>query len=779
MSGVRHPSDRRALRHALLGASAALIAIASSGTAFAQAAPAPAADDQEPKAEIVVTGSRIASPNFTAPTPTQSLGADQIAANAQPNIFTTVAQLPSLQGSTGTTVNTFSTSSGQQGLSSLALRGLSPIRTLTLLDGQRVVPANVTGVTDISLFPQLLIRRVDVVTGGASSSYGSDAVGGVVNFITDKHFKGIKGNIQGGITTYGDDKQVTAQLALGTSLADDRLHIVVSGEYDNEEGIEPGAGGGFGELMASGRSWYRTTTFLDNGITTAGGGPQYVVGDHAQAYSYAKYGLITAGPLQGTAFDISGTPFPFVYGTSATGVPGVPPKTNNSFITNCYVSFCVGGDLSGNVGIGTSLQSKLEKWGGYTCIGFELAPRNEIYFTANVARVATSNQPNPGANKTGVVIQCSNPFVPTSIQTACATNNITSFVMGTSNAILPNILVSPVREQYRFVGGAEGTLRVAGTDWNYNAYFEHGENITDLKVTNIMLNSRFNEAVKAVSVGGQIVCQNAAATGCQPLNIIGGKAPSAATLAYVVPAAGPYQHSFQTQNVLSFNVSGDPFSLWAGPVSVATGFEYRREFYRVKGDPYSNGNGAASGPEASLYPVDPALSAGGNNWYAGNYRSGGGKYHVMEGYLELNVPLLNSEQVGKVNFNPAARLTDYSTSGTIWAWKLGGTWETPLDGVRLRATWSRDVRAPNLSELFAAGSSTNQPSFTNPFYDPSKPADPILNAPAVKATSIVNVAHGTAYPSQLRSKLVASALEKAFGSTRAAPISDGTAPRRP
>jgi iron complex outermembrane receptor protein len=91
-----------------------------------------------------------------------------------------------LQGSTGATTGTFSTSSGQQGLSSFSLRGLGTIRTLTLLDGQRVVPANITGVPDISLFPQLLVQRVDVVTGGASASYGSDAVGGVVNFITDK-----------------------------------------------------------------------------------------------------------------------------------------------------------------------------------------------------------------------------------------------------------------------------------------------------------------------------------------------------------------------------------------------------------------------------------------------------------------------------------------------------------------------------------------------------------------------------------------------------------------
>jgi outer membrane receptor protein involved in Fe transport len=169
------------------------------------------------------------------------LSSAAIAKNAQPNVFTTIAQLPSLQGSTGATVGTNSTSSGTQGLSSFSLRGLGTIRTLTLIDGQRVVGANVTGVPDVSLFPQLLIERVDVVTGGASASYGSDAVGGVVNFITKTHFEGFKANVQGGISTYGDDGNYTFQAAGGKSFLDGRLHVVLSGEYSHEDGIPAAA----------------------------------------------------------------------------------------------------------------------------------------------------------------------------------------------------------------------------------------------------------------------------------------------------------------------------------------------------------------------------------------------------------------------------------------------------------------------------------------------------------------------------------------------------------
>ena len=217
----------------------------------------PSAQEPETPGDIVVTGTRILSSGFTAPTPTTIIGEEQIAANAQPNIFNTIAQLPSLQGSTGTSTGTFSTSSGLQGLSSFSLRGLQPIRTLTLLDGQRVVGANVTGVPDISLFPQLLIKRVDIVNGGASATYGSDAVGGVVNFITDTRFKGFKANLQGGITTYGDNAQILAQGAWGGALFDDKLHLIVSGEYAHDEGVGPGD---FGTDLAGKRNWYRATT---------------------------------------------------------------------------------------------------------------------------------------------------------------------------------------------------------------------------------------------------------------------------------------------------------------------------------------------------------------------------------------------------------------------------------------------------------------------------------------------------------------------------------------
>ncbi|MBY8828053.1 TonB-dependent receptor domain-containing protein [Hephaestia mangrovi] len=709
----------RSARRRLMAGATALLTVALAAPAFAQTnappAPAPAqtSDASTPPAssDIVVTGSRITTSGFRAPTPTQIVSADDLAKNGEPNVFTTIAQLPSLAGSTGVTTGTNSTSSGQQGLSSFSLRGLGTIRTLTLLDGQRVVGANVTGVPDISLFPQLLIQRVDVVTGGASASYGSDAVGGVVNFITDKHFEGFKANVQGGISDYGDNGQYTIQAAAGKAFLNDRLHVEVSGEYDHENGVPAG---GFGEEAPSGRDWYRTSTLINRGIRDDGS-PQFLYRDHAQAYQYTKYGLITAGPLQGIAFDANGNPFQFNYGSN-----GTPAKDDSGKVNGCYTGFCVGGDLSGNVGIGTSLQSSIKRWNGYTRAGFDLDPDNEIYATVNIARVQTANQPNPGAAKAGLTLQCDNPFVPDAIQQQCADAGITSFKYGVSNAILPNIKVNTSRKQYRFVGGADGTLHGLGGDWHYDVYYEHGENISDINVDNITLTPRYNQAIQAIELNGAIVCADpvARANGCQPINIIGGDAPSAAALSYIEPNNGPFQHTRQTEDVVSANLSGAPFSLWAGPVSIATGLEYRREYYRVTGDPYGNGVSDAS-DYTDAYPADPILSEAGNNWYAGNYHSGHGSYHVLESFLELNVPLLDHTSLGSANLNVAGRATHYSTSGTVYTWKVGGTWDTPIDGVRLRAVTSRDIRAPNLSELYAAPISVNVPNFTDPFNNTS------------------------------------------------------------
>ena len=660
------------------------------------ATPAPA--DGAASNVVRISGSRIAARGFTMPTPTTSLTSADLEKSAKPNLFNTLAELPALQGSTGRTTSTNSTSSGIQGLSSLSLRGLGTIRTLTLLDGQRVVGANVTGVTDVSQFPQLLVKRVDVVTGGASASYGSDAVGGVVNFVTDKKFTGFKANVQGGQTKYDDDKGGTVQAAWGRGFLDNRFHVTASAEFTKENGIESP---GFGGKGPNGRTWYQNPAYSVRPLNQTGDGlPQYRVIEQAQQYQYAKYGLITSGPLQGTAFGPGGAPYQFQYGSN-----GRP--TGTGAVTNCINPFCIGGDLSGSVGSGTNLAMNFKRQVAYTRMSFDLTPDHQLYFTANYGQVASRFSPNPGAAKNANLnIQCSNPFLPASIVEACARNNITSFQYGTSNAVFPeNIDVQPTRTQRRFVVGAEGKFGLFGKDWSYDAYVTHGENKTNLDAFNMTLNARYNNAIDAVRApDGRIVCRNpvAAASGCVPLNIIGDNPIDPAAWAYIAPENGPRQRTKQSQDVGSFNINGELFEGWAGPVSLATGAEYRREKYRVRGDAYGNGV-MPSSPNNAMYPADPLLNTTvGNNWYAGNFHAGEGSYNVREAYLELNIPVLKSDTWGEANLNLADRETKYSTAGSVGSWKLGATWQTPIDGLRLRGVTSKDVRAPNLSELFAA-----------------------------------------------------------------------------
>ncbi len=202
------------------------LTMASSAALMAAFAPVAIGGAQAQEAEsVTVSASRIIRDGFQAPTPTTVIGADDIAAQAAENVYSAVQVLPSLMGSQGVTNGTGGTGGGQNGLSTFAMRGLGTIRTLTLIDGQRIVPSNVTGITDVSELPQLLIQRVDVVTGGASASWGSDAIAGVVNFILDKKFTGFKANLQGGMSTYGDDGSVLMQMAAGTDFGGGRGHV--------------------------------------------------------------------------------------------------------------------------------------------------------------------------------------------------------------------------------------------------------------------------------------------------------------------------------------------------------------------------------------------------------------------------------------------------------------------------------------------------------------------------------------------------------------------------
>ncbi|HWM62281.1 MAG TPA: TonB-dependent receptor, partial [Rhizomicrobium sp.] len=268
------------------------------------------------------------------------------------------------------------------------------------------------------------------------------------------------------------------------------------------------------------------------------------------------------------------------------------------------------------------------------------------------------------------------------------------------------------------------------------SYFQHGESDTSIKLENMPLSgaplvggtattagatnnqfSRFNLAQDAVvNSAGQIVCRNtvAQAYGCVPFNPFGGGTVTPGQLAYFdgqnVPGGttvGPSAIQTQRQEAFSFNVNGSPIEDWAGPVAVALGYEYREEHYSQRADPYSAGVSSSTPATVNEPCTDPFIDCGQTSvgslgaWNAGNYHNGAGTYHVNEVFLEVGVPLLNDSFWGKADLDVAGRHARYSTAGDANTWKVGVTWDTPIPGVRLRALQSRDIRAPNLSELFS------------------------------------------------------------------------------
>jgi outer membrane receptor protein involved in Fe transport len=640
---------------------------------------------------VEVSASRITTGGFSAPTPVTVLGASDIQAVAQPSIANALVELPALAGSRTTTQGNAGVSAGGNGIQTLGLRNLGTNRTLVLVDGQRVVPASLDGTVDIGQLPQLLIQRVDVVTGGASASWGSDAVAGVVNFILDKKFEGFKANFNAGISDYGDDQNLQAQLAFGTSFAGGRGHFETALEFDNSDGVPRAMGT---------RSWYKAPYILQQTIAqTPAGTPEYLVRQHVSLFQFSPGGIITAGPLKGINFGDRGTVSNFNYGSPIVG------------------TFMVGGDQSTNIGNLHSGLDPAEKRGNiYARVSYDLTPTTSVYadfmYGINHNRTLSVADQYQQANLT---MQCSNAFLPASVKNACTANNITSFQYGTN--VQDVDIQSPVggdnavitRTMHRITAGGNGVFSAFGSDWSWDFYAEHGWNDTSDHLTNMLIIPLFKEAINVnTDASGTPQCANPAARaqGCLPLNIFGYNVADPRALKWVEgnPNIGPFLNTQQREEMVSLALNTVPMKDWAGDVSLALGFEYREEGMAQQDD----GIGSSSIGNPLLPTVgtnNPLLNPAGNNWQTGNFRAAPpATYHVLEAFTETVVPLLKDTSLGDADLSLAGRATQYSSAGYVSTWKVGLTYSPAfLDGVKLRALQSRDVRAPNLSEFSPTG----------------------------------------------------------------------------
>jgi outer membrane receptor protein involved in Fe transport len=600
--------------------------------------------------EVVVT-SHIVRDGYESPTPTSVLGLNEIQIDAPVNIADFVNELPSLVGSNTTTTTTGSVSSGLAGINALNLRALGASRTLVLVDGQRVAASTATGLVDVNTIPQALISRVDVVTGGASAVWGSDAIAGVVNFTLDRKFTGVKVEVQGGATTYGDDKSYNLSWTGGTGFADDRGHAIVSLEDSHSDGI-----------TGIPRPWYSgAKTFLNPGYTPTNGQPYLLVSKNV-GLSAATPGLIIySGPLKGTYF----------------GPGGNPAQLNEGSVVKD--PFFVGGDWKyADFGSEGDLDAQVSRQSIFSMVSFDVTESTIVFAEASYGNSDIHSAATPQFDLGNLTLQANNAFLPAQTAAALAADGQTSFKAGSLNADLPPLTARNSRELQRYVVGANGSFNAANTPWTWKAYLQSSiTNIHDEALTTVTAN--YNNAINAVrNANGTIVCANGNPA-CVPYDIFGTGVTSQAAINYVLGDSWLRQQL--TQDVASASVQGEPFSIWAGPVSLAAGVEHRRESITGSNDPLSNTNA----------------------YFAGNFHATIGSYDVTEGFLETVIPLAKDQVWAKaLDLNAAARATDYSTSGYVTTWKAGLTY-SPIDDITVRATRSRDIRAPNLNDLYAAG----------------------------------------------------------------------------
>jgi iron complex outermembrane receptor protein len=643
--------------------------------AAAAAAPAPAAAEGEQMEEMVVTGSRLARTGFDTPTPVTVLGEQEINAEAPTSIDQFVATMPSVQGSSNASNSSGSLSAGGAGVAAMNLRSLGTQRTLVLFDGQRNVASRTTGQVDVNTMPQGLIRSVEIVTGGASAAYGSDAVGGVINFILDKDFTGIKTTADYGETSRGDRPDGRFTLTGGMPFADGRGHALFNTEFYRSTGIHYDS-----------RDWnLRGLQGIDNPLRGEPGQPDLLVGENIGISAYHAGGLVQAvsGPgaatsdIAGTYFDVGGTPNDLVFG--AIGGQWMQGGDWEETLTS----------MRGT----NSLAAENNRDSFFGRVDFQIADNINVFGQASYARYdGYSFYIRPTQTFT---IQQDNAFLPEEIRDRMIAQDVTSLRVRTADDDIPASGTTNERETTRWVVGADGFFSAMNLDVDWDAYWQTGITETDEFQLPTYRTVNFRAALDSIvdPVSGEIVCRNPdlvlagnqADPGCVPFNPLGLGVASDAAVDYVT--GRPRRQQELQQDVFGFNFRTNSIEGWAGPISVAVGGEYRKE--QVDGT------------------VDPYLSSG---WKYGNYKVTSGEYDVVEGYIEVGVPLFTG-----LDLNAAARRTDYSTSGGVNTWKIGLTY-SPIPDVTFRYTQSRDIRAPNLAELFDPGTAR-----TNNVVNPNSP----------------------------------------------------------
>ncbi len=637
----------------------------ASALAHAQDVPLPADEAAAGDTAITVTGSRVIRNGDASPSPVTVISTENLLA-VQPgaNLADALNILPVFAGSRGAGSNPStagSASGGNGSANQLNLRNLGIARTLVLVDGVRIPPTLFNGAVDVDLIPQMLVQRVDVVTGGVSAVYGSDAVAGVVNYILDKNFKGLKIEASGGISRYGDARQFDAGVAYGTDIGD-AGHFEASYQYHNGSGI----------LRRSDRPWMNQVGVGGAGTAAA----PYQLFDNLRQANFPAGGMICGGTnattclTNGRYFVSDGVLAPFVNG-SATGTAGLQ----------------VGG--AGGTW-DSSLLQPLESHQAFGRFDFELSDAVRFYAQASATFKKNENfQEYPRLNF--VQLRTDNPFL-----TAAVRSTLTGTTFRFSRTIENDDRINQVANSQQWFAnvGLNGDIGA----WKWTVDYVYGRSILDTQVRDNVNSQRLSAALDAVQTGNQIACYAAtqAATAaayanCVPLNPFGPTATSQASLDYIT---GTTNYSATTvMNDISGSLSGSLLDLWAGPLGVALSGEWRKVSFIADSD-------ATSLDFNSCTNLRYNCTANQITWFVSLSDQPKVSQTVWELAGEFDLPVFKDTALGSLNVNGAARYTKYNTSGDYWTWKVGFDWQI-TDTLRFRGTRSRDIRAPTLYDLFA------------------------------------------------------------------------------
>lgn len=721
-------SVRRALRERL-GTGALAIALA--------AAVAGAAHGQESVDEIRVTGSRISRNTMNTPTPITTMTGEELQNVAPGNLIEGLSQMPQFFANQ----NQEQVNGGQNsGGSNVNLRGAGANRTLTLLNGRRVVPSNRFGSVDVSVFPEDLLRSVETVTGGASASYGTDAVAGVVNFLLDTEFDGIKARAQTGVTELYEGHTREIGFAFGKDLTE-RLHVIGSLSHFNQDAIN--------DLQSlQDRDFLKQQARVTNPDPN---GPTEIVRDYVAPTSFTNTGVIVQPntPLNRLVFNADGTVTPM--GFNGNGVMN----------TGCQ---CYAEDTQTfGVNADAEVQNSYERNNAFVYLDYDLGTSTNLFFQGIYADNEASDRRESISLLGGWAgrIYADNAFLDPSVASlidqygdgAPGGRYAGYGYLPLNNPQTPygDSRQNTVNEMWSTTFGFTTDFSTDGflDGWTLDGHYQYGENVQDFVTENGVRVDRLQFAMDAV-VGpdGQPICRvnlpeftgpiggggnGGVFSDCVPLNTFGGYVnvtPQAAD--YIMDRDGKIARQWTDQHVAEIVLSGELFEqgFGAGPIDAAFGASWRKETIDQRtldpGDEFPalvdgtllsdlgllpagirgvvpDGGGCASAFGIPGLRFVPNGYCGDNNSSSvlfSSLREISGGYDVREVFGELNLPILNGAKLAQaLEVSTALRWADYSGSGDIWAWKVGLNWSVN-DQVRVRATQSRDVRAATLRERF-------------------------------------------------------------------------------